>query len=79
MTAIPEAASVRSRSFQAYVTRAQRTLLERAVWLTRPGGTQLQAAEIDLDWSRWGEWGWSPSTWIRVGWSTLSRKLAICS
>ena len=30
-----------SRSFQAYVTRAQRTLLERAVWLTRPGGTIL--------------------------------------
>ncbi len=33
--------------------------------LTRPGGTQLQAAEVDLDWSRWGEWTWSPSSWIR--------------
>ena len=35
------------------------------VALTRPGGTRLQAAEIALDWARWGEWGWSPSTWIR--------------
>lgn len=35
------------------------------VALTRPGGTQLQAAEIDLHWARWGEWGWSPATWIR--------------
>ena len=35
------------------------------VALTRPGGTQLQASEVDLDWARWGEWGWSPSTWIR--------------
>jgi len=35
------------------------------VVLTRPGGTRLQAAEVDLDWSRWGEWTWSPSSWIR--------------
>jgi hypothetical protein len=35
------------------------------VALTRPGGTRLQAAEVDLEWARWGEWGWSPSTWIR--------------
>ena len=33
--------------------------------LTRPGGTVIRASEIDLDWSRWGEWGWSPSTWLR--------------
>ncbi|MGA0848740.1 MAG: translocation/assembly module TamB domain-containing protein, partial [Chthoniobacterales bacterium] len=33
--------------------------------LTRPGGTRLQAVEVDLDWARWGEWDWSPSTWIR--------------
>lgn len=33
--------------------------------LTRPGGTRVQAAEVDLDWARWGEWTWSPSDWIR--------------
>ena len=33
--------------------------------LTRPGGTQLQVSAMDLDWARWGEWGWLPSTWIR--------------
>ena len=35
------------------------------VGVTRPGGTQMQASEVDLDWARWGEWGWAPSTWIR--------------
>ena len=35
------------------------------VELSRPGGTQIRAAEMDLDWARWGEWGWPPSTWIR--------------
>ena len=35
------------------------------VALTRPGGTKVQASEIDLAWSRWGEWSWAPSTWIR--------------
>jgi hypothetical protein len=50
-------AGVRARAFEP--------VRLTGVALTRPGGTQLQAAEIDLDWSRWGEWGWSPSTWIR--------------
>ena len=30
----------------------------------RPGGTELQAAAGQLDWARWEEWGWAPSTWI---------------
>jgi hypothetical protein len=47
------------------------------VELTRPGGTKLQAAEIDFDWARWGEWGWSPWTWIRrVTVRGLSGKMA---
>ena len=50
-------ADVRARAFEPIVLTG--------VELTRPGGTRLQAAEVDLDWARWGEWGWSPSTWIR--------------
>ena len=47
------------------------------VALTRPGGTQLQASEVDLDWARWGEWGWSPSSWIhRVEVRGLSGQVA---
>jgi|GEM_PF-1606914 len=50
-------AGVRARAFEP--------VRLTGVALTRPGGTHLQAAEVDLDWARWGEWGWSPSTWIR--------------
>jgi hypothetical protein len=47
---------VRVRAFEP----ARLTRLEVA----REGGTRWQAAEVDLDWALWGEWGWSPSTWI---------------
>ncbi len=50
-------ADVRARAFEP--------ILLTGVELTRPGGTRLQAAEVDLDWARWGEWSWLPSTWIR--------------
>lgn len=65
--AVPWVAS--QSGFTASLTGVQARFLQpvrlTGLELTRPGGTVIRASEIDLDWSRWGEWGWSPSTWLR--------------
>lgn len=55
--------------FKATLTGVRARIFEpvrlSGIELSRPGGTKLHASEVDLDWARWGEWGWSPDTWIR--------------
>jgi hypothetical protein len=47
------------------------------VVVSRPGGTEAQAPQVELGWASWGSWGWSPSTWIgRLAVRDLSGRFA---
>ncbi|MEX1045036.1 MAG: translocation/assembly module TamB domain-containing protein [Chthoniobacterales bacterium] len=44
--------------------RLSAPILLTDIEISRPGGTRLLAAAGQLDWARWEEWGWAPTTWI---------------